>query len=84
MTKKKEPHEIKKRGRKPKEHDNAELQDHLRGVRYLNQLTDESRRVISNAVKNYFEKNKKRKTFSNKNMLLLVTSTRYITDEAIK
>lgn len=34
MTKKKEPHEIKKRGRKPKEHDNAELQDHLRGVRY--------------------------------------------------
>ena len=84
MTKKKEPHEIKKRGRKPKKHDNAELQDHLRGVRHLNQLTDEARRVISNSVKSYFEKNKKRKTFSNKNMLLLVTSTRYITDEAIK
>ncbi|HFK6417236.1 hypothetical protein [Enterobacter cloacae] len=84
MTKKKEAHELKKRGRKSKEHDNAELQDHLRGVRYLNQLTDEARRVISNSVKSYFEKNKKRKTFANKNMLLLVTSTRYITDISIK
>lgn len=84
MTKKKEPHELKKRGRKPKEHDNAELQAHLRGVRHLNQLTDEARRVISNSVKSYFEKNTKRKTFANKNMLLLVTSTRYITDKSIK
>ncbi|MEB0772550.1 hypothetical protein [Citrobacter portucalensis] len=83
MTKKKEPNEQKKRGRKPKEHDNAELQDHLKGVRHLNQLTDEARRVISNSVKNYFEKNTKRKTFANKNMLLLVTSTRHITDESI-
>ncbi|HEC2616205.1 TPA: hypothetical protein R2K51_002872 [Raoultella ornithinolytica] len=84
MTKKKEPHELKTRGRKPKEYDNAALQDHLRGVRHLNQLTDEARRVISNSVKSYFEKNTKRKTFANKNMLLLVTTTRYITDKSIK
>ncbi|MHC0022709.1 hypothetical protein [Enterobacter vonholyi] len=80
MTKKKEAHELKKRGRNPKVHDNAVLQDHLRGVRYLNQLTDEARRVISNSVKSYFEKNNKRKTFANKNMLLLVTSTSSVRD----
>ncbi|QLT99090.1 hypothetical protein HV163_08805 [Enterobacter hormaechei] len=39
MTKKKEPHELMKRGRKETVHQNNELRSHLAGVKNLNQLT---------------------------------------------
>lgn len=50
MTKKKDPHELKKRGRKETVHKNNDLRSHLAGVKNLNQLTSASQNVIKKHI----------------------------------
>lgn len=74
MTKKKEPHELKKRGRKETVHQNNDLRSHLAGVKNLNQLTAAARKVIQDAIAELTEAKGSKKGMVRKNILFLITS----------
>ncbi|WET16300.1 hypothetical protein P2W49_07205 [Yersinia intermedia] len=74
MTKKKELHELKPRGRKEKVHQNNDLRSHLAGVRNLNQLTAAARKVIQDAIAELTEAKGSKKGMVRKNILFLITS----------
>lgn len=84
MTKKKEPYELKKRGRKEEVYDNADLRSHLAGVRNLNQLTSPARNIIRAKIDEIIAGDNKRKTFSSKNILFLVTVMGEISKKKVK
>ncbi|QEM90819.1 hypothetical protein FEI17_09230 [Kosakonia radicincitans] len=84
MTKKKEPHELKKRGRKETVHDNADLRSHLAGVQHLNQLTDKAQKVIRTIVKNRSAANNSNKAYDTKDILWLITAMGNISLDKVK
>ncbi|WP_446030034.1 hypothetical protein [Lelliottia amnigena] len=73
MTKKKEPHELKPRGRKEKVHQNNDLRSHLAGVKNLNQLTSAAQKVIKKHIDNMTKSKGSRKGMVKKNILILLT-----------
>ncbi len=73
MTKKKEPHELKPRGRKEKVHQNNDLRSHLAGVKNLNQLTSAAQNVIKKHINNMTKSKGSRKGMVKKNILILLT-----------
>jgi len=73
MTKKKEPHELKKRGRKETVHQNNDLRSHLAGVKNLNQLTSAAQNVIKERIDAMTKSKRSKKGMVKKNILLLLT-----------
>jgi hypothetical protein len=73
MTKKKESHELKSRGRKETVHQNNDLRSHLAGVKNLNQLTSAAQKVITNHISAMTESKGSRKGMVKKNILILLT-----------
>jgi len=73
MTKKKEPHELKKRGRKETVHQNNDLRSHLAGVKNLNQLTSAAQNVIKEHIDAMTKSKRSKKGMVKKNILLLLT-----------
>ncbi|EAM8585782.1 MULTISPECIES: hypothetical protein [Enterobacteriaceae] len=73
MTKKKEPHELKPRGRKEKVHQNNDLRSHLAGVKNLNQLTSAAQNVIKKHIRTLTESKGSKKGMVTKNILILLT-----------
>lgn len=73
MTKKKEPHELKKRGRKETVHQNNDLRSHLAGVKNLNQLTSAAQKVIKKHIDNMTASKGSKKGMVKKNILFLLT-----------
>lgn len=72
MTKKKEPHELNKRGRKETVHQNNDLRSHLAGVRNLNQLTGAAQKVIKKYIDNMTASKGSKKGMVKKNILFLL------------
>lgn len=73
MTKKKEPHELKLRGRKEKIHQNNDLRSHLAGVKNLNKLTSAAQNVIKKHIRTLTESKGSKKGMVTKNILILLT-----------
>lgn len=73
MTKKKEPHELKKRGRKELVHQNYDLRSHFAGVKHLNQLTSAAQNVIKKHINNMTNSKGSKKGMVKKNILILLT-----------
>lgn len=73
MTKKKEPHELKPRGRKEMVHKNNDLRSHLAGVKNLNQLTSAAQNVIKKHIDNMTVSKGSKKGMVKKNILFLLT-----------
>ena len=73
MTKKKEPHELMKRGRKETVHQNNELRSHLAGVKNLNQLTSAAQNVIKKHIDAMTKSKGSKKGMVKKNILILLT-----------
>lgn len=73
MTKKKEPHELKKRGRKETVHQNNDLRSHLAGVKNLNQLTSAAQSVIKEHIDAMTKSKGSKKGMVKKNILILLT-----------
>lgn len=73
MTKKKEPHELKKRGRKETVHQNNDLRSHLAGVKNLNQLTSAAQKVFKKHIDNMTASKGSKKGMVKKNILFLLT-----------
>lgn len=84
MTKKKDPSELKTRGRKAEEYDNSNMRSHLAGVVNLNQLTPEAENAIKDVIMKFHEGTKKRKTYTAKNILFLVSVVGNVTSTRIK
>ncbi|HED2752178.1 hypothetical protein [Klebsiella michiganensis] len=73
MTKKKEPHELKKRGRKETVHQNNDVRSHLAGVKNLNQLTSAAQNVIKKHIDAMTKSKGSKKGMVKKNLLILLT-----------
>ncbi|MGE4698767.1 hypothetical protein [Yersinia enterocolitica] len=73
MTKKKEPHKLKPRGRKETVHQNNDLRSHLAGVKNLNQLTSAAQSVIKKHISTMTESKGSKKGMVKKNILILLT-----------
>lgn len=73
MTKKKEPHELKKRGRKEAVHQNNDLRSHLAGVKNLNQLTSAAQNIIKEHIDAMTKSKNSKKGMVKKNILILLT-----------
>lgn len=73
MTKKKEPHELKTRGRKEKIHQNNDLRSHFAGVKNLNQLTSAAQNVIKKHIEIMTKLKRSKKGMVKKNILILLT-----------
>jgi len=73
MTKKKEAHELKKRGRKEVIHQNNDLRSHLAGVKNLNQLTSAGQNVIKKHIDTLTQSKGSKKGMIKKNILSLLT-----------
>lgn len=73
MTKKKEPHELKKRGRKEAVHQNNDLRSHLAGVKNLNQLTSAAQNIIKEHIDAMTKSKSSKKGMVKKNILILLT-----------
>lgn len=73
MTKKKEAHELKKRGRKEVIHQNNDLRSHLAGVKNLNQLTSAAQNVIKKHIDTLTQSKGSKKGMIKKNILSLLT-----------
>lgn len=84
MTKKKEPHELKKRGRKETVHDNSDLRSHLAGVQNLNQLTEAAYKVLRETVAVRAEANNSNKAYKNKDILFLITKLGQVSLDRVK
>lgn len=73
MTKKKEPHELMKRGRKETVHQNNDLRSHLAGIKNLNQLTSAAQNVIKKHIDAMTKSKGSKKGMVKKNILILLT-----------
>ncbi|EHN8849958.1 TPA: hypothetical protein LR347_000563 [Enterobacter hormaechei] len=73
MTKKKEPHELMKRGRKETVHQNNDLRSHLAGVKNLNQLTSAAQDVIKKHIDAMTKSKGSKRGMVKKNILILLT-----------
>ncbi|KPA08515.1 hypothetical protein [Pantoea agglomerans] len=73
MTKKKEQHELKKRGRKETVHQNNDLRSHLAGVKNLNQLTSAAQNIIKEHIDAMTKSKSSKKGMVKKNILILLT-----------
>ncbi|ELY6080369.1 MULTISPECIES: hypothetical protein [Enterobacteriaceae] len=73
MTKKKEPHELMKRGRKETVHQNNDVRSHLAGVKNLNQLTSAAQNVIKKHIDAMTKSKGSKKGMVKKNILILLT-----------
>ena len=84
MTKKKEPDQLKKRGRKETVHDNSDLRSHLSGVQNLNQLTSSAYKVLRETVAARAEANNSNKAYKNKDVLFLITKLGQVSLDRVK
>jgi len=84
MTKKKEPHELKKRGRKEDIYDNGDLRSHLAGIKHINQLSDKAQRVLRSIVKDRSVQNNSDRAYDTKDILFLVTHMGNVSLQGVK
>lgn len=84
MTKKKEPGELKKRGRKETVYDNGELSAHLAGVNMIKHLTKEAQQVLRDVVKAEATGNGSERSFDTRDVLFLISRISKVTLASIK
>lgn len=84
MTKKKDPSELKPRGRKEAVHSNHDLRNHLIGVTKLNQLTAQARKIIEVENKKLTTMKKSKKGIQNIYILRLLQSFGDISNDRVK
>jgi len=84
MTKKKDPSELKPRGRKETVFANNDVRNHLIGVTKLNQLTAQTRKIIEVENKKLTEKKKAKKGINNIYILRLLQSLGDISYDRVK
>ncbi|WP_182058932.1 hypothetical protein [Pantoea sp. ME81] len=84
MTKKKEPGELKKRGRKETIYNNGDLSAHLAGVTMIKHLTKEAQAVLRETVKGEATNKNSDRAYNTRHILFLVCRLSKVSQDSIK
>ncbi|EOV8144432.1 hypothetical protein ACOJDJ_000127 [Cronobacter dublinensis] len=84
MTKKKNPEDLKKRGRPTDEYDNGDLSAHLAGIVHLKDLNFEAQTIIRKTVKEFNDKTNSDRAYDTKSILFLVVRLSRVTTASVK